>query len=153
MKPLKPGQAPRTTFLVKELLYLPRTVYCILTKTLSLIKGHNSDEEDIVGIMKNLLFNIIHGIPINYHNFFMRTLANVTLSPFELKPYAPWIMRFIRSRSSINYKADCQKHVSYLSPIEVLKRTISLTDEKGKVMSTTQPSSCIRCWASKCRGL
>ena len=27
MKPLKPGQAPRTKFLVKELLYVPRTVY------------------------------------------------------------------------------------------------------------------------------
>ena len=46
MKPLKPGQAPRTTFLVKELLYVPRTVYRILTKTLSPIKGHNSDEEE-----------------------------------------------------------------------------------------------------------
>ena len=61
----------------------------ILTKTLSPIKGHNSKEEEVVGIMKNLLFNIIHAIPINYHDFFIRTLANVALSPFELKPYAP----------------------------------------------------------------
>ena len=114
MKPVKASQAPRTTFLVKELIYVPRTVYRILTKTLSPIKGHNSDEEEVVGIMKNLLFNIIHGIPINYHNFFMRTLANIALSPFELKPYAPWIMRFIRSRSSINYKADTLNHGSYL---------------------------------------
>jgi hypothetical protein len=72
MKPLKAGQAPRTTFLVKELLYVPRTVYRILTKTLSPIKGHNSDEEEVVGIMKNLPFNMVHGIPINYHDFFMR---------------------------------------------------------------------------------
>ena len=79
MKPLKAGQAPRTTFLVKELLYVPRTVYRILTKTLSPIKGHNSEEEEVVGIMKNLLFNIIHGVPINYHDFFMRTLANAAL--------------------------------------------------------------------------
>jgi hypothetical protein len=106
MKPLKAGQAPRTTFLVKELLYVPRMIYRILTKTLSPIKGHNSDEEEVVGIMKNLLFNMIHGIPINYHDFFMRTLANAALSPFELKPYAPWIMKFIRSRSSIHYQAD-----------------------------------------------
>ena len=89
MKPLKPGQAPRTKFLVKELLYVPRTVYRILTKTLSPIKGHDSNEEEVVGIMKNLLFNIIYGVPINYHDFFMRTLANVALSPFELKPCAP----------------------------------------------------------------
>ena len=62
----------------------------------------------------------------------MRTLANAALSPFELKPYTPWIMRFIRSRSSINYKADFQNHLSYLPPIEVLKRTIFSADEKGK---------------------
>ena len=86
MKPLKVGQAPRTTFLVKELLYVPRTVYRILAKTLSPIKGHNSDEEEVVGIMKNLLLNIMHGIPINYYDFFMRTLANPALSPFDLKP-------------------------------------------------------------------
>ena len=118
MKPLKPGQAPRTKVLVKELLYVPRTVYRILMKTLSSIKGHDSNEEEVVGIMKNLLFNIIHGIPINFHDFFMRTLANVAMSPFELKPYAPWIMRFIRTRSSLNYKADTLNHCSYLPPIE-----------------------------------
>ena len=74
----------------------------------------------------------MHGIPINYHDFFMRTLANAALSPFELKLYTPWIMRFIRSRSSIHYKADVLNHLSYLPPIEVLKRTISLANEKGK---------------------
>ena len=132
MKPLKPRQAPRTKFLVKELLYVPRTVYRILTKTMSPIKGHDSNDEEVVGIMKNLLFNIIHGVPINYHDLFMRTMSNIALSPFELKPYAPWIMRFIRSRSSINYKADFQNHLSYLPPIEVLKRPISSSDEKGK---------------------
>ena len=67
MKPLKPGEAPRTKFLVKELLFVPRTVYLILTKTLSPIKGHDSNDEEVVGIMKNLLFNIMHGIPVNYH--------------------------------------------------------------------------------------
>ena len=133
MKPLKVGQAPRKNFLIKDLMYVPRTVYRILAKSLSLIKGHNSEEEEeVVGIMKNLLFNIMHGIPINYHDFFMRTLATAALSPFELKPYAPWIMKFIRSRTSIHYKADFQNHLSYLPPIEVLKWIISLVDEKGK---------------------
>ena len=83
MKPLKAGQAPRTNFLIKDLMYVPRTVYRIMAKTLSPIKGHNSEEEEVVGIMKNLLFNIMHGIPINYHDFFMRTLANAAFSPFE----------------------------------------------------------------------
>ena len=41
-------------------------------------------------------------------------------------------MRFLRSRSSINYKADTLNHGSYLPPIEVLKRTYSSADEKGK---------------------
>ena len=84
MKPLKAGQAPRKNFLVKDLLYVPRTVYRIMAETLSPIKGHNSEEEEVVGIMKNLLFNIMHGIPINYHDFFMRAFANAALSPFEL---------------------------------------------------------------------
>ena len=66
-KPLKPGQAPRTKFIVKELLYVPRTVYRILSKTLSPIKGHDSNDEEVVRIMENLLFNIMHGIPVNYH--------------------------------------------------------------------------------------
>ena len=101
-------------------------------RTMSPIKGHDSSDEEIVGIMKNLLFNIIHSIPINYHDFFMRTLANAALSPFELKPYAPWIMRFLRTRSSLNYKADFQNHLSYLPPIEVLKQAFTSTDEKGK---------------------
>src|SRR3954464_11810259 len=132
MKPLKPGQSPRTKFLVKELLYVPRTVYRILTKTICPIKGHDSSNEEIVRIMKNMLFNIIHGVPINFHDFFMRTLANIVTSPFELKPYAPWIMRFIRTRSSLNYKAETLNHCSYLPPIEVLKRTFSSADDKGK---------------------
>src|SRR4051812_29320264 len=132
MKPLKPGQAPRTKFLVKELLYVPRTVYRILSKTMSPIKGHDSNDEEVVGIMKNMLFNLCHGVPINFHDFFMRTLANIAMSPFELKPYAPWILRFIRTRSSLNYKADTLNHFSYLPPIEVLKRTFSLADDKGK---------------------
>ena len=63
---------------------MPRTVYRILTKTLSPIKGYNPNDEEVIGIMKNLLFNIIHGVPVNYHDLFMRTLANVALSPFEL---------------------------------------------------------------------
>ena len=83
MKPLHSGQAPRTTFLVKDLLYVPRTIYRILTKTLSLIKGHNSEEEEVVGIMKNLLFNIIHGIPINYHYCRMLLTRHYNQRPFD----------------------------------------------------------------------
>ena len=41
-------------------------------------------------------------------------------------------MRFLRIRSSLNYMADFQNHLSYLPPIEVLKQTYSSADEKGK---------------------
>jgi hypothetical protein len=132
MKNRAEGEAPRTTFLVKDLLYVPRTVYRIMAKTLSPIKGHNSDTEEVVGVMKNLLFNIIHGIPINIHDFFIRTLATVAQSLFDFKPYAPWIMRFIRSRSSIQYKADCQNHLNFLPKVEILLSTISSVSGKGK---------------------
>ena len=72
----------------------------------------------------------------------MRTLANAALSPFELKPYAPWIMRFLRTRSSVNYEADFQNHLSYLPPIEVLKRTYSSADEKGKAPAVIDEGIC-----------
>ena len=39
-------------------------------------------------------------------------------------------MRFIRTRSSLNYKSDTLNHCSYLPPIEVLKQTYSSVDEK-----------------------
>src|SRR3954469_9528271 len=71
MKPLKQGQTPRTKFLVKELMYVQRTVYRILLKTMSTIKGNDFSDEEIVGIIKNMLFNICHGVPINFHDFFM----------------------------------------------------------------------------------
>ena len=41
-------------------------------------------------------------------------------------------MRFLSTRSSLNYKADFQNHLSYLPPIEVLKQTYSSVDGKGK---------------------
>ena len=134
MTPLADEEAPRTTFLVKDWLYVPRTVYRILSKTLSPIKGHNSDTKEVVGVMKNLIYNIIHGIPINIQDFFMRTLATIAQSPFDLKPYAPWIIRFIRSRTSIDYKADCQNHLSFLPEVGILQRTISSVPGKGKAV-------------------
>ena len=41
MKPLAKGQQPRTTFLVHELKYEPKTVYRILCSVLAPIKGHD----------------------------------------------------------------------------------------------------------------
>ena len=91
MKPMADDNAPRTTFLVKDLLYVSKTIYHILAKTLSPIKGHNSNTEEVVGVMKNMLFHIIHGTPINIHDFFLRTLITVAQTPFEFKLYAPFL--------------------------------------------------------------
>ncbi|KAI4994166.1 hypothetical protein ZWY2020_029214 [Hordeum vulgare] len=88
MKPLAPGQPPRTRFLVKELQYVSRTVYRILSYSIAPIKGHDK-EEDVVAIMKNIMFHVVHGNKMNLQDFFLRTLADNALSPFELKIYAP----------------------------------------------------------------
>ncbi|KAI4999252.1 hypothetical protein ZWY2020_003841 [Hordeum vulgare] len=131
MKPLAKGQPPRTTFLVHEMKYEPRTVYRILCNVLAPIKGHD-DEEDAVGIMKNILFNITHGIPINIHDFFLRTLAENAMAPFDHKIYSPWIMRFIRTSSGINYHADFNNHIGYMPPLRFNKKTFEPVEGKGK---------------------
>ncbi|KAI4997385.1 hypothetical protein ZWY2020_052727 [Hordeum vulgare] len=125
------GKLPRKTFLIHELKYTPRSVYRILCSVLAPIKGHD-DEEDVVGLMKNILFNILHGIPINIHDFFLRTLPDNAMCPFDHKIYAPWIMRFIGTRTGINFHADCQNHVGYMPPIRVNKKTFEPTEGKGK---------------------
>ncbi|KAI4995697.1 hypothetical protein ZWY2020_037745 [Hordeum vulgare] len=125
------GSTTKNDFSVQDLKYEPRTVYRILCSVIAPIKGHD-DEEDVVGIMKNILFNIIHGIPINLLNFFLRTLADNATSPFDLKIYAPWIMRFIRHRSGINYHADFNNHIGYMPPITVNKKTFEPVEGKGK---------------------
>ncbi|KAI5009790.1 hypothetical protein ZWY2020_011927 [Hordeum vulgare] len=134
MKPLAAGKPSRTTFLVHELKYTPRSVYRILCSVLAPIKGHD-DEEDVVGLMKNILFNIIHGIPINIHDFFLRTLADNAMCPYDHKIYAPWIMRFIRTRTGINFHVDCQNHVGYMPPIRVNKKNFEPIEGKGKSMT------------------
>ncbi len=131
MKPLAAGKPSRTTFLVHELKYTPRSVYRILCSVLAPIKGHD-DDEDVVGLMKNILFNIIHGIPINIHDFFLRTLADNAMCPFDHKIYAPWIMRFIRTRTGINFHVDFQNHMAYMPPIRVNKKTFEPIEGKGK---------------------
>ncbi|KAI5006621.1 hypothetical protein ZWY2020_033864 [Hordeum vulgare] len=95
------------------------------------IKGHD-DDEDVVGLMKNILFNIIHGIPMNIHDFFLRTLADNAMCPYDHKIYAPWIMRFLRTRTGINFHADFQNHVGYMPPIRVNKNTFEPIEGKGK---------------------
>lgn len=97
MKPASPdADSDAPNFLVKNLPYVPQTLYRILAKSLCPIKGYNSDSDEVVGIMKNVLFHICNSVPFDAHDFFIKNLANAEQSPFDLKPYAPWIMCFIR---------------------------------------------------------
>src|ERR1041385_1455973 len=57
MKPQDPEAPPRTQFLVSELQYLPNTLYRILAKSFCPIKGYESSPEEVMGIMKNILYS------------------------------------------------------------------------------------------------
>ena len=64
MKPLPHDAEYPKEFFVKDLEYLPHTVYHILRRTLWPIKG-NSYETKLEGAMKTLVFYIINGIRFN----------------------------------------------------------------------------------------
>lgn len=90
MKPVSPTADPEAPkFSLKNLPYVMQTIYRILAKSLCPIKGYNSDSDEVVGIMKNVLFSICHYVPFDTYDFFIRNLANVAQTPFELNPYAP----------------------------------------------------------------
>src|SRR4051812_32409440 len=131
MKPQAPEAPVRTQFLVSELLYLPSTLYRILAKSLCPIKGYESSAEEVVGIMKNILYSLCMSAPINVSDFFFRTLVDAAQNPHILKPYAPWIMKLICLKTGINFKPDMANHRQYLPPVEVLPQTIE-TNAKGK---------------------
>ena len=74
MKPL-PLDAPLPKeFLVEDLEYLPKTIYHILRYTLFPIKGHTPNTS-LIQVMKTVVYNVVHGIRWNLHDFFLRILA------------------------------------------------------------------------------
>src|SRR5215216_3422273 len=102
MKPLPIDVEYPKEFFVKDLEYLPRTIHHILRRTLWPIKGHSPNAK-LEGAMKTLVFNIINGIRFNAQDFFIRQLAASGIYLFDLKIYAPWVMRLIKLHSTINY--------------------------------------------------
>src|SRR4051812_25121095 len=93
------------------------------------IKGYESSAEEVVGIMKNSLYNLCMSGPINVPDFFFRTLVDAAQNPHILKPYTPWIMKLICTKTG--YQPDRPNHRTYLTPVQVLQLTISSND-KGK---------------------
>ena len=102
IKPLPQDAEYPKEFFVKDLEYLPCTLYHILRRTLWLIKGHSS-EAKLEGAMKTLVFYIVNGIRFNSQDFFIRQLAASGIYLFGLKLYAPWVMRLIKLHSSVDY--------------------------------------------------
>ena len=74
MKPLPIDAEYPKEFYVKDLEYLPCTIYHILRHTLWPIKGH-SPPAKLEGTMKTLVFYIINGIRFNTQDFFIRQLT------------------------------------------------------------------------------
>src|ERR1044072_8063279 len=131
MNPQAPEAPPRTQFPVSELLYLPGTLYRILAKSFCPIKGYESSAEEVIGVMKNILHSLCMSGPINIPDFFFRTLVDAAQNPHVLKPYAPWIMKLICTKTGIQFQPDSTNHRTYMPPVEVLNKTIASND-KGK---------------------
>ena len=74
MKPLPQDAEYPKEFFIKDLEYLPCTVYHILRCTLWPIKGYSS-EAKLEGTMKTLVFYIVNGIRFNSQDFFIKQLA------------------------------------------------------------------------------
>ena len=118
MKPFPQDAEYPKEFFVKDLVYLPRTIYHILWRTLWPIKGHSS-EAKLEGAMNTLVFYIINGIRFNTRDFFIRQLAASRIDLFGLKFYAPWVMRLIKLHSTIDYQPSAHNHVVFLPKVDM----------------------------------
>ena len=118
MKPLPQDAEYPKEFFVKDLEYLPLTVYHILRRTLWPIKG-NSSEAKLEGAMKTLVVYTINGIRFNTQDFFIRQLAASGIDLFGLKFYAPWVMRLIKLHSTIDYQPSARNHIDFLPEVDM----------------------------------
>src|SRR3954463_2069644 len=74
--------------------------------------------------MKNILYSLCMSAPINFSDFFFSTLVDAAQNPHILKPYDPWIMKLICTKTGINFKPDQANHRPYVPPVEVLQHTL-----------------------------
>ena len=118
MKPLPSDAEYPTDFFVEDLVYLPRTIYHIIRRTLWPVKGHSSAAK-LEGAMKTLVFYILNGISFNTQEFFIRQLAASGSDLYGLKFYAPWVMRLIKRHSSVNYQPSARNHIIFLPEVDM----------------------------------
>ncbi|XP_020146713.1 protein NRT1/ PTR FAMILY 8.3-like [Aegilops tauschii subsp. strangulata] len=122
MKPLPQDANYPKEFSVKDLEYLPRTIYHILRLTLWPVKGYSA-EAKLEGAMKTLVFYILHGIRFNSQDFFIRQLAASGIDLFGLKIYAPWF-KFIAHQPKID---SPQPKIAHTSDFKFLDKAAIVT--------------------------
>src|SRR3989337_3856536 len=96
--------------------------------------------------MKRLVHCVLNGIRFNTHDFFIRQLAASGIDLFGLKFYAPWIMRLIKLRSTVNYQASACNHVVFLPEVNMSHEAIypepakePIREDNAAFQSFTQP--------------
>ena len=75
----------------KHLVFEAKTWFYILAKTLIPLQNVH-DDFPIPSIVQNAILKLVHGIPFDFEDFFIRNLVSCADSPSALKPYAPWLM-------------------------------------------------------------
>ena len=75
----------------KHLVFEAKAWFYILAKTLIPMKDVH-DDFPIPDLAQHAIVNLVHGIPFDFEDCFIRTLVSCANLPFALKPYAPWLM-------------------------------------------------------------
>lgn len=145
MKPLPIDAEYPKEFFVKDLEYLPRTIYHIPRRTLWPIKGYSLDAK-LECSMKALVFYILKGIRFNSQDFFIRQLVASGINLFGLKFYVPLVMRLIKLHSTINYQGSTHNHVVFLPEVDMSHEAIypvpakePIREDNVAFQSFTQP--------------
>lgn len=81
------------------------TMYTIMVKTLAPKKGNYVQLD---GHTRNLIVALVHGLPFNREEFFLRTLAEAAHYPTGLLPYVLWVMLGILKMTQLNYICEVE---------------------------------------------
>jgi hypothetical protein len=75
----------------KHLVFEAKAWFYILAKTLIPMQNVH-DDFPIPDLAQHAIVKLVHGIPFDFEDCFIRTLVSCANLPFALKPYAPWLM-------------------------------------------------------------
>src|SRR3954467_5540625 len=83
----------------KHLVFEAKAWFYIISRTLIPMKDVH-DDFPIPSLAQHAIVKLVHGIPFDFEDFFIRTLVSSADNPHGLKPYAPWLMALC------NYSCD-----------------------------------------------